>query len=194
MRSGLKTRAILSDAKRSGYGVDFNSWRCGSTLAGDASLGLRVETLGNPAKNHPWGLKPDAFCSEYGTGESVRLKTASCCLTDHAPRRARASAERSLRSRWRSRTWTEKRRRSWARRRGHGSPAKAEAGVRNMRMASCQESAESTLALPLRWSVQKRPSAWMLKKTSAGRSASPQTVHRAISGSRPMRRVIHSEK
>ena len=83
--------------------------------------------------------------------------------------RASASAERSLRSRCRSRACNVKRRRSCARRRGHSSAAKAATGARNMRCASCQESAESPLALPLRCSGQNRPSPSVLKLASPRR-------------------------
>src|SRR3954451_4618253 len=102
------------------------------------------------------GLKTQAFSldvtrSEYGL---ILAGGAHPAFLRYAPRRASASAERSLRSRCRSRPWMAKRRRSWARRRGHGSEANAEAGVRRMRSASCHESAERELAAPLRWTTQ----------------------------------------
>jgi hypothetical protein len=58
------------------------------------------------------------------------------------------------------------RRRSCPRRRGHASPAKADAGARSIRCASCHESAESPLD-PLRCSPQNSPSAYALKRNLA---------------------------
>ena len=49
------------------------------------------------------------------------------------------------------------RRRSCPRRRGQGSAANADTGARSMRSASCQESAERALALPLRWTRAEEP-------------------------------------